>query len=267
MSKYTTELRYICEQYSGYDESKDLSSVKDIIAKSLPKVFDFDFPIYDEKYRSVLETKIIKHFYTREIGYETVGRWKLALDERLNLIMPYYNQRYKSALIEFNPMYDIDITTDHNKGNEGNSESNTDSTNNRTYSRTEDYKRNLASNNSTENNNDSWNMYNDTPQGALTGIRDEKYLTNATHNAATESNTNTSTDTGTTNTNTNDKDDTTSKASGTSKYTDTESYLEHVRGKTAGTSYSKMLSEYRKTFINIDNEIINELNDLFINLW
>ena len=125
MAKYTTELRSICEAYAGYTEQQGLSEVDNIVSKDLPKLFDFDFPIYDEAYRSVLETKIVKHFYTREICAETVGRWKLFLNERLNLIMPYYNQRYKSTLIEFNPMYDVDLTTDHSKGNEGNSESNT----------------------------------------------------------------------------------------------------------------------------------------------
>ena len=86
MAKYTTELRSICEVYAGYNEEQGYNNVNDVIKKALPKIFDFDFPIYDENYRSVLETKIVKHFYTREIGYETVGRWKLALDERLNLI-------------------------------------------------------------------------------------------------------------------------------------------------------------------------------------
>ena len=94
-------------------------------------------------------------------------------------------------------------------------------------------------------------MYNDTPQGALTGIESNEYLTNATHNKETNSS----------------NSNTTNQSHGNSKYTDTESYLEHVQGKSGGQSFSKMLEEYRKTFINIDNEIINELNDLFINLW
>ena len=231
MAKYTTELRSICEVYAGYTEQQGLSKVDDIVSKALPKIFDFDFPIYDEAYRSVLETKIVKHFYTREICAETVGRWKLFLNERLNLIMPYYNQRYKSTLIEFNPMYDVDLTTDHSKGNEGNSESNTNS------------------DTTTNNNRNDWEYYSDTPQGGINGLESNNYLTNATHNV----------DSDTYNTN--------NKSNGNNKYTDTESYLEHVKGKTAGTSFSKMLNEYRKTFINIDNEIINELNDLFINLW
>ena len=255
MAKYTTELRSICEVYAGYNEEQGYNNVNDVIEKALPKLFDFTFPIYDENYRSVLETKIVKHFYTREIGYETVGRWKLALDERLNLIMPYYNERYKSTLFEFNPMYDVDLTTDHSKGNEGNSENTntgtSDANSNRKYNRTD----------TSSDNGDRWQYYNDTPQGGITGLETGKYLTNATHNtdASNSTDNETATDTNTSHQN--------SSNTGQSKYTDTESYLEHVKGKTSGTSYSKLLTEYRKTFINIDEEIINNLNDLFMNLW
>ena len=115
MSKYTTELRFICETSAGLTDSEGYTSTRDIIEKSRAKIFDFDYPIFDENYRSVLETKIIKHYYTREIAAETVGLWKLWLDERMNNIMPYYNQLYKSELLEFNPLYDTDITTDSNR--------------------------------------------------------------------------------------------------------------------------------------------------------
>lgn len=97
MSKYTTELRFICESLAGYEESVGLSSVDEVIKNSMDKIFDFDYPIFDEEYRSVLQTKILLHFYTREIGYETVGRWKLALRSKMLEIMPYYNELYKKS--------------------------------------------------------------------------------------------------------------------------------------------------------------------------
>lgn len=124
MSKYTTEVRYICETNAGLKESKGYNSIAEIIANSRTKIFDFDYPIYDESYRSVLETKILKHYYTREIGLETVGLWKLKLDTKMNEIMPYYNQLYRSALIEFNPMYTTDLYTTGNKDTQGESNGN-----------------------------------------------------------------------------------------------------------------------------------------------
>ena len=44
-------------------------------------------------------------------------------------------------------------------------------------------------------------------------------------------------------------------------------YTEHVIGKTPGVSFSKLLKEFRETFLNIDNMVINELSDLFFGLW
>ncbi|MFQ9808244.1 MAG: hypothetical protein ACLRYB_00095 [Segatella copri] len=46
-----------------------------------------------------------------------------------------------------------------------------------------------------------------------------------------------------------------------------DDYIEHVTGKTSGVSYSKLLNEFRETFLNIDMLIINDLSDLFMNLW
>lgn len=118
MSKYTTEVRFICEHYAGLDESKGFDNIEEILTESAPKVFSFDFPIFDENYRIPLERKILRHYYTREIGEETVGLWKLRLNTRLNEIMPYYNQLYESELLKFNPFYDVDYTKTGNREGE-----------------------------------------------------------------------------------------------------------------------------------------------------
>lgn len=126
MAKYTTSVRSICEVNSGLEESAGQASVNDIIANSRDKIFDFPYPIYDEEYRPVLESKILKHYYTREICAETVGRWKLFLDARMNEIMPYYNKLYESELLKFNPLYDVDYTRTSNRvGNQTGAESGT----------------------------------------------------------------------------------------------------------------------------------------------
>lgn len=63
-----------------------------------------DYPIYDEDYRQVLNNKIINHFYLREIGAETPDRFNFYLGRKMREIMPYYNQMYKSELLEFDPL-------------------------------------------------------------------------------------------------------------------------------------------------------------------
>lgn len=279
MSKYTTELRFICETSAGLTDSEGYTSTRDIIEKSRAKIFDFDYPIFDENYRSVLETKIIKHYYTREIAAETVGLWKLWLDERMNNIMPYYNQLYKSELLEFNPLYDTDITTDSNR--KINHEENTTDKNVRTDNLANKNTRtdNLATENSHEDHdtdsgtNDNLTAYSDTPQNGLKGVTELNYLTNATKVNGSDNkkhdnngsynikNTGTQVDDATqTGTVSND-------GQGTKKYDNTDEYLEHVKGKRGTDSYAKILQEYRKTFLNIDQMIINSLSDLFMGVW
>lgn len=231
MSKFTTEVRFICEQFSGLGESVGYYRTNDVISKAREKIFNFDYPIFDEKYRPVLETKILKHFYTREIGFESVGLWLLKLDSKLNEIMPYYNQLYKSEAMEFNPFYDTDITTTRDIVNKGDSE-----------------------NVSVGDVNASGNfinreLYSDTPQGALNGVESEKYLTNATKTKG-ESNNNTK-----------------SVNNSNSKINNVEDYLEHIKGKRGSENYSSLLSQYRDTFLNIDMMILDELSDLFMLLW
>lgn len=208
MSKYTTEVRYICENYSGLSESKGYDSVDDIIANSRRKIFDFSYPIFDESYRPVLETKILLHYYTREICEETVGLWKLRLKSKMNEIMPYFNKLYESELLEFNPLYDTDYqkvgnrkedsdntTTNNLKRDTRNSGSDTRNTTGRSggqdvlNSSTE--KGGQDETNTTQKDIFSeWNLYSDTPQGGIEGILgaedepsllDNGYLTNARH--------------------------------------------------------------------------------------
>ena len=133
MSKYTTEVRFICETASGLNESKGYTDVDTIITNAIPKIFTFTFPIFDENYRTVLEKKILKHFYTREICEETVGLWKLRLDTKLNELMPYYNKMYNSELLEFNPLYTANLTrtnkTDYKSNRDTSNSGNVNSTN------------------------------------------------------------------------------------------------------------------------------------------
>lgn len=132
MSSYTTEVRFICESYAGLDKSVGFSSIDSVVEKAVPRVFDFTFPIFDENYRIPLEKKILKHFYTREICEESVGLWKLRLEETLDEIMPYYNQLYRTQIDNINPYYNIDLKTEHT----GKGTKDTDGTNSNTKSGT-----------------------------------------------------------------------------------------------------------------------------------
>lgn len=247
MSKYTTEVRFICESKSGLSESKGFGSVDEVLNSSWDKIFTSKVSFFDEKYRGVLCKKILKHYYLREIGCETVGIWLLWMNTKLEEIMPYYNKLYESELIKFNPMYDVDWNRKGNKtGNESGSGSRSTSGNNSGT--------NTQSGTSSNTRKD---LYSDTPQGALTGVETETYLTNARKVS--------------------DSGETGAKGSTSGSYEDsesssnkvdtTENYVESVSGKQGTGSYSKMLNEFRETFLNIDMQVIEEFAEMFMELW
>lgn len=253
MSKYTTEVRFICENSAGLSESEGANNVDSILDKCWNKVFNFDFPIFDENYRQVLCKKILKHYYTREIAHETVGRWKLALNAKLNEIMPYYNQLYKSELLEFNPFYDVDLT----RSREGSGTSNRTSNNTEINSGTS---KNVSSGSGT-NNTVTLNRFSDTPQNSMDtqGIADSVPLTTVTKVNEDNTTTNESTNTLTRNDS--------KTGNGTENINNTDKYIEKVKGKQGTENYSSLLKKFRETFLNIDMMIIDDCSDCFFTLW
>ena len=246
MSKYTTEVRFICETESGLKESKGYNDLETIIEAARPKIFNFSYPIFDEEYKGVLETKILKHYYTREICEETVGLWKLRLNTKMNEIMPYYNKLYESEFIKFDPLATHDITREH-EGTSDNTATNVgliNSTNN------------SSSTAEVENDLVVKDKYSDTPQGGLEGVEEGTYLTNA-EITETKGETTTTTE----NTGTGKIDSSEDKTSNT-----VDHYLETVKGF-EGINASKLLKEFRETLLNIDMMVIEDLEELFIQLW
>lgn len=347
MSKYTTELRFICENLCGYVDSQGLSKVDEIISKSAPLIFDFDYPIFDENYKIPLEKKILRRYYLREIGFETVGVWKLKLNDKLNEIMPYFNQLYKSELLKFNPLIDVDVKTTSNTAGTGNTDFSQSDTKNTTETETkkdvyssaehsafeltksgnssgestsEDKNDGTLTNSSSSSNSgstsdtstsaksyDDNDDYSDTPQGLVGNLNNLTYLTNARHkhgnsddtttskgsstgeltssstdttkstakSTATNKETTTGTETSTNDKTFNSTDNADSSRKGTSSgdvtsntnITNTQDYVENIIGKRGAQTYSSMLNEFRKTFLNIDAMILDELSDLFMTIY
>lgn len=154
MSKYTTQLRYICESLAGREESAGFNDVESIIETAAPLIFDFDFPMQIPEHKTELIHAIIRHYYTREIGAESYGLWKLWLKDTMLLIMPKYNELYRIAELAktINPFI---------------KESETET-------------RNVTRHD--EGNNNGIRTDSDTPRGALTGVIDDKYLSYAQQN-------------------------------------------------------------------------------------
>lgn len=242
MSRYTTEVRYICETLAGLDKSVGYSNVNEVIEKSRNRVFP-PFEIFDESYRSVIETKILKHFYTREIGAETFGLWQLRLDAKLSVIMPYYNKLYKAINIDIPVIDNVDMNVEHNIGRNADTKvnDNTDIT--------------ASSQTTTGTTSNSKIRHSDTPQGSLQNLESNEYMTDATISDSTQSvnSSTSSTSNSTGNSNTNAKS--------------TEEYVEHRWGKEGSITYVSMVNEYIEKMKNVDAMLIRELEDLFIQIW
>lgn len=236
MSKYTTQIRFICETAANLTESTGFDHVEDVLDRSWHKIFS-PFPIFDEHYRAELCKKILRYYYTREICCETVGRWKLFLSDKMKNIMPYYNQLYQSELLKIQPLVSVDKSVTHEGSN---SEAKT--TNRNVIS---------TSNSETDGNTDTWSYYSDTPQGGIAGLDSNDYLTNATHNVGTDGASTTINGT------TNDIETGTGNGS--------ERYVDKVLGFEG--NQSEMLLKFRATFLNIDMMVINELKDLFFTIY
>lgn len=236
MSKYTTQVRFICETIANLTESTGFNDIEDVLNKSWNKIFS-DFPIFDENYRAELCKKILRHYYTREICCETLGRWKLFLSDKMKNIMPYYNQLYQSELLKIQPLVSVDRSIKHEgRGSE-----------------TKTTTRNATNTNSsrTDGSTDTWSYYSDTPQGGINGLDSNDYLTNATHNRGTDG------------TNSTLNGATSDNEAGEGSREDM--YVDTVLGYEG--NQSEMLLKFRETFLNIDMMIIDELKDLFFTLY
>lgn len=291
MSRYTTELRFICEERAGLDESIGLVGLREMLEIARPKVFFFQYPIFDETYKPLLETKILRHYYTREIAFETFSLWVFHLENKMMEIMPYYNQLYKSTLLEFNPFYDVDLTRDYKlkRDEDGTNHSATTAEDslfsNEQINREDKGKSTLENNSSNASAQDvngeksAKERFSDTPQGGLFGIEQDQYLTTAkltneeTSQATTSSSSSLDTSEGSTEQNTeqkttsNNNRNTEAETNANHTVNTLDDYLEHVKGKRGMHSYSELLEHYRKTFLNIDMMIIKDLAPLFFNLW
>ena len=130
MAKYTTELRTICESMVSAEEPLGFDKMSAVLRPQIVNKVMPSYPIFDESYRYNLNRKIIQHYYTREIGEETYGLWKLRVAATMQEIMPYYNQLYKSELEKINPLYNLDYTTTRhiNTENSKNAHNSTDGT-------------------------------------------------------------------------------------------------------------------------------------------
>lgn len=257
MAKYTTFLKTLIE--SGFDIGLN------------------EYPIWDEEYRAILNKKITQHYWFREIGQETPGLFKFYLNRTMDEIMPYYNQLYKTTILEYNPIHNADYTEEHtitreheNIVDSTGSFNGTDSTD--TVVDSSSTGSSQDSTNSTMNTNNK-HIGIDTPQSAL-DITDADSVTYAseinfdknngvtdqTGNSSQESqaNSSSSVDNVIENNTTGTRED---------RGMNTETFLRKLHGNYGVKTTQSMIKEERDLIINIDMQIIRDLEECFMNIF
>ena len=222
--QYTISVRWIVESYS--QETPDITTDQKI-AIALPKIFNFDFPIYDESYRSTFEDKLIRHFYFHEINITSIGRWKFMLREKLNLIMPVYNKMYEAVEIKYDPLIDTQMHETYTRNNNLTSDSS------------------MNGNVTQKDTSNNSQVYSDLPQTTLHG---GDYATNSTQNEGTANSTQNASQT----------------ANATSNNKET---YEHDNTGFSSRSQQALLMEYYESLRNVDEMVFNELRELFMLIY
>ena len=94
-----------------WEDDLDLNSRDEIVEHAQPKLFNFDYPLYDSSLKDTFEKDFIRHFYTREIGSESIALFKLRLQDYLYLNHEKWQRLYQNVDEDINPFTNIDIKT------------------------------------------------------------------------------------------------------------------------------------------------------------
>lgn len=213
--------------------------------------FDFqmtNYPIFDENYRETLNHNILYHYYENEIGFETAPLFRLYLNQRLNEIMPKYNELYKAQknLIDNNLLLNnVNLTESLNGHNTKQDTNNTTTTTSSTSQ---------SINSGTSNNK---NLFQDTPQGQIsnTDINNQTWATNLTLDSNTTNNT------------INDSSSGNGTSNNTLNSNESNNYIKTIIGNNGGKFNIDILNDIKNNLMNIDLMIIDELYDLFMQIF
>lgn len=240
--------------------SKLTLELREVIAGGVD-LWDFEYPsYYKDAQKAEFEKKVIDHYYFRQIGQETVGRFLHMFRTKVREIMPYYIDMYKSVEIMHgleNPFDNVDVletfeqeTTDTSSG-----ESSATQTGNATSTNMATTKDEKASSEAKEH------RFSNTPQGSIENLN--SYLTEASQDDSEASETVDSTASGSSTSETS----ATSEGSSNTESSGTVKHTLHRKGNQGVNTFAHDIIEFRKSIINVDEMVINELNELFLGIY
>ena len=226
MAKYSILLKDYIDLINE-DNKSGKTSINDKIEFARSYIFNFNYTLWDDTYKPVLETKILKHFYMSEIGFETTELWQLKLEILINEITPEINELYKSTNLDFNILENYRISENAKRSNDSKQTGNTQ-------------------NNSNANNN-QLSRFSDTPQGNIDFNSDlSGYATSLTKNQ---------------------DESTSNDVSSTNQTINTDEDYERVVFGNTGGSYASLIRDFREVILNIDLIVIDRLKQLFMLMY
>ena len=232
MASYTMQLRKVIE-YFGREEVenwfKDYDLTHYLTPTQIEQITKFNVWSKDR-----LATKIVDNYYMREIGFETPALFKHYAKIEMKKIMERYLPKIYSNFLEYDPLSNVDFTETYTREIAGQTQ-------------------NQGTSNSTSQNNSSGlNVNSDTPQGQISkqNILTGSYASQ-TNASETESEI---------------QDNTSTENQGTSNTVET--FTRHEEGDNGVIiTNQRLVKEYREIIVAIDEEIINELNCLFMGIY
>lgn len=214
---------------STYNTTKVTIELGQLIKDGV-KLWDFDYPSYYKgEAKTAFEKKVIDHFYFRQIGQETVGRFLHVFRTRVREIMPRYIDMYKTVEIMNNldnPFDNVDIVESYEETTSGST---------------------FADGNSSETGSTTTNSthkYSDTAQGSIENV--EHHMSEG------------SIDYSDVNTGSDVYSQSSTETAGTVSHTLTR------KGNQGVNTYAHDMIEFRQSIIDVDMMIIDDLNELFL---
>ena len=232
MSKYTMELRHTIplfgrETVEGWFKDYQLS---DFLTPE-------EIAVIEERgtwSKDRLATKIVDHYFMREIGFETPALFRHYVKITMKEIMEEYAPLLYSASIKYDPLVNVDFTETYHHDDES-----TASTTGNSHS-------------TSTNNGSGLTVNSDTPQGEISksAILGGSYASDTSASESTNAiNDNTTT-------------------SGNQTATDTRDYVKTIKGNSGvSATAQRMVLQYRENIRALDSEIIERLNTLFMGLY
>lgn len=207
------------------------------------------YPLYDESHRTELNEKIVRHYALREIGQETAQQFVFYLGMTMAEVMPFFNERYRTLGLEYDPLVSMDMTTDSENGSESQSSGKASSTQDSTSS--------SASKSANSSTTTSKSFDSDVPQTGVVGDF-SRYASHANESQADSSGTASSSQDSTSHT-------TAQSATDFQHDSNKSRGLSHVTGRSQ--SAVSLIQEYRQAVINVDMEVVRSLEPCFMQVW